>query len=621
MNPKSNIQQCKGSRGQSSVISSGDETNSGIVLDEEIEKKELEAHYGFMAKIQEVLPAKSSSMIPLNRAQSEKPRLYEIPYDTSDPANRFCPNGEETVTLEKESRSKLDKDKYFTSLKKEIDELESEKADFSNIYDLLLEECVSKDVTCSYLHSLSESNAHTELKCMYLHKVKECECLAQKLSKQTESVNNEVHNKLLKKVCVNSFDKPSVVRQPNAQRIPKPSVLGKPTPFSNSPEMRSFQTNKSVNKTNASDGLFKPVTQQSLPQNRNQAEYFTLLVLALPQLSNSRTSNENAVCAECGTCVFNSNHDACVSRYLKDVNARTKKPNVVPISASKPKRKANKSVATPHKKTVASDTTIQKSKSYYKKLLYNSSYSLLTLDAQNMMSDHNSSDLAPQCQMASAENNTSGPSSEPRTTTTRDSVENVFFLASFPKTERRQVMTTSDPHAPKTMLMNFIQIDRLKFWETRRQTIGKMVIKLSGSSISLPTSSTQVFSNLQMDVKTQFLNGPMKEEVILPTKRVSVDPDHPEKVYLLRKLVCIKSISESMIACQTLIMPMPLILGKALLKDTVLGDKLVIWMSKKSETARNVFRQRPVCGVSASCAQVMLDEATTSKIMASTTTK
>ncbi|GJS09715.1 hypothetical protein Tco_0366511 [Tanacetum coccineum] len=78
---------------------------------------------------------------------------------------------------------------------------------------------------------------------------------------------------------------------------------------------------------------------------------------------NSRTSNVNAVCADCGKCVFNSDHDACVSRYLKDVNARTKKPKVVPISASKPKRKANKSVATPHKKTVAPDTTIQKSKS------------------------------------------------------------------------------------------------------------------------------------------------------------------------------------------------------------------------------------------------------------------
>ncbi|GJR76232.1 retrovirus-related pol polyprotein from transposon TNT 1-94 [Tanacetum coccineum] len=41
---------------------------------------------------------------------------------------------------------------------------------------------------------------------------------------------------------------------------------------------------------------------------------------------NSRTSNVNAVCATCGKCVFNLNHDACVSKYLNDVNARTKKP-------------------------------------------------------------------------------------------------------------------------------------------------------------------------------------------------------------------------------------------------------------------------------------------------------
>ncbi|GJV91617.1 retrovirus-related pol polyprotein from transposon TNT 1-94 [Tanacetum coccineum] len=94
----------------------------------------------------------------------------------------------------------------------------------------------------------------------------------------------------------------------------------------------------------------------------------TKSVTACNDSLNSRTSNVNVVCAECGKCVFNSNHDACVSRYLNDVNARTKKPNVVPISASKPKRKANKSVATPHKKIVASDTTIQKSKSYYKEL-------------------------------------------------------------------------------------------------------------------------------------------------------------------------------------------------------------------------------------------------------------
>ncbi|GJT59779.1 hypothetical protein Tco_1003312 [Tanacetum coccineum] len=45
----------------------------------------------------------------LKKAQSKKPCLYEIPYDTSDLANRFTPDREE-MTLEKESRSKLDKD-------------------------------------------------------------------------------------------------------------------------------------------------------------------------------------------------------------------------------------------------------------------------------------------------------------------------------------------------------------------------------------------------------------------------------------------------------------------------------------------------------------------------------
>ncbi|GKD24651.1 hypothetical protein Tco_1230865 [Tanacetum coccineum] len=46
----------------------------------------------------------------LKKAQSEKPCLYEIVYDTFDLANRFAPDWEETMTLDQESRSKLDKD-------------------------------------------------------------------------------------------------------------------------------------------------------------------------------------------------------------------------------------------------------------------------------------------------------------------------------------------------------------------------------------------------------------------------------------------------------------------------------------------------------------------------------
>ncbi|GKD46655.1 hypothetical protein Tco_1271300 [Tanacetum coccineum] len=369
----------------------------------------------------------------LKKAQSEKPCLYEIPYDTSDLTNKFVPDRKKTLTLEKESRSKLNKDlvklmitqskiafmkilnqrhgnimiswhmqmkevvdqdwekhphhfraptahdmeiliktylmplalktqndsfkffhelkqemhvdlKYVESFEKEIDELESDKADFSNMYDLLLQECVSQGVMCSYLHSLSDLDAHTELQCLYLHKVKECEYLAHRLSKQTETVSKEVYNELLRSfaklkkhsislklalqqcqeqmkndtVCKEKasnvflkereqyfeiqdlkakfqdknisiselnkliekckrksmetkFDKPSVVRQPNAQRIPKASVLGKPTPFSDSLERKKFSKTKSVPKTNVSAGLSKPVTTQILPQTARQA--------------------------------------------------------------------------------------------------------------------------------------------------------------------------------------------------------------------------------------------------------------------------------------------------------------------------------------------------------------
>nr|GEU77484.1 retrovirus-related Pol polyprotein from transposon TNT 1-94 [Tanacetum cinerariifolium] len=41
----------------------------------------------------------------------------------------------------------------------------------------------------------------------------------------------------------------------------------------------------------------------------------------------------------------------------------------------------------------------------------------------------------------------------------------------------------------------------------------------------------------QMDVKTEFRNGPLKEEVYVAQPDGFVDPDHPEKFYLLRKVL------------------------------------------------------------------------------------
>nr|GEZ90654.1 hypothetical protein [Tanacetum cinerariifolium] len=193
------------------------------------------------------------------KAQSKVSYLYAFPYDQSTHANKLIPDGEETLALERESRPKLNKDlvrpydyttlnsiyeifkppaqeyeiqlahaneirrkmwrksfvkskpniyknqemhadlKYVESLKKEIDELKSDKAGFSDMYDEILQDFVSKDVICSYLQSLSDLDVLAELQCVYLHKVKECDCLAQKLLKQTKSVSKEVHNELLKR--------------------------------------------------------------------------------------------------------------------------------------------------------------------------------------------------------------------------------------------------------------------------------------------------------------------------------------------------------------------------------------------------------------------------------------
>ncbi|GJR01673.1 retrovirus-related pol polyprotein from transposon TNT 1-94 [Tanacetum coccineum] len=59
----------------------------------------------------------------------------------------------------------------------------------------------------------------------------------------------------------------------------------------------------------------------------------------------------------------------CLILKASDQSLRkTKKPNGVPISTRKPKSQANKSVATPYKKTVASESTITNSKSYYRML-------------------------------------------------------------------------------------------------------------------------------------------------------------------------------------------------------------------------------------------------------------
>nr|GEZ95381.1 hypothetical protein [Tanacetum cinerariifolium] len=83
---------------------------------------------------------------------------------------------------------------------------------------------------------------------------------------------------------------------------------------------------------------------------------------------NARTSNVNFVYVTCGKCVLNENHDMCVLHYINGVNSRTKMPMSVPISTREHKRTVNQSVATPFKRTVASESTNKKPRHTTRKL-------------------------------------------------------------------------------------------------------------------------------------------------------------------------------------------------------------------------------------------------------------
>nr|GEY84962.1 retrovirus-related Pol polyprotein from transposon TNT 1-94 [Tanacetum cinerariifolium] len=100
---------------------------------------------------------------------------------------------------------------------------------------------------------------------------------------------------------------------------------------------------------------------------------------------------------------------------------------------------------------------------------------------------------------------------------------------------------------------------------------------------------------LTMDVKTAFLNGPLKDEVYVAQPDGFVDPDHPEKGSSFKLTAfldvdhagCIHSCKSTSGGIQ------------------FLGDKLVSWMSKKQNHTAMSSAEAEYVALSASCAQVM----------------
>nr|GEV12451.1 retrovirus-related Pol polyprotein from transposon TNT 1-94 [Tanacetum cinerariifolium] len=129
------------------------------------------------------------------------------------------------------------------------------------------------------------------------------------------------------------------------------------------------------------------------------------------------------------------------------------------------------------------------------------------------------------------------------------------------------------------------------------------IARLKAVRIFVAYAAHKSFTIYQMDIKTTFLSGPLKEDVYVIQLDGFVNPDHPEKVYRLRKALYEDSgfkltgfLDGDHASCFDT------------RKSTsggiqFQGDKLVSWMSKKQDCTPMSTAEAEYVALSASCAQ------------------
>ncbi|GJT77596.1 retrovirus-related pol polyprotein from transposon TNT 1-94, partial [Tanacetum coccineum] len=195
--------------------------------------------------------------------------------------------------------------------------------------------------------------------------------------------------KMKGKYVETKFEKSSVIRQPNAFKSQRQSVLGKPSIFLDSLEKKDFSKSKSVTKNNVTNDFSKPVTGQILPQNIKSILKNTNVIAPgmykvhtepnqtrtsqLPQdirKLNKRVSFSTGVIPTTSVSRPQLKSNQMGDRVMSNNSQgkKTRQPIVVPISTREPKQTVNQSVATSHKKTVATDSTIKKPRNIIRKI-------------------------------------------------------------------------------------------------------------------------------------------------------------------------------------------------------------------------------------------------------------
>nr|GEX03310.1 hypothetical protein [Tanacetum cinerariifolium] len=134
------------------------------------------------------------------------------------------------------------------------------------------------------------------------------------------------------------------------------------------------------------------------------------------------------------------------------------------------------------------------------------------------------------------------------------------------------------------------------------------VARLEAVRLFIAYAAHKSFNVYQMDIKTVFLYGHLKEEVYVNQPDGFVDPYHPDKVYHLKK--ALYGLKQAPRACVGT--PMATKHLDADLSGTPVdqmkyrsGDKLVSWSSKKQDCTSTSSVEAEYMSLSACCAQVL----------------
>ncbi|GJZ80770.1 hypothetical protein Tco_0645764 [Tanacetum coccineum] len=296
----------------------------------------------------------------------------------------------------------------------------------------------------------------------------------------------------LRKLTGNSvntkFAKPSILGKPVGQPLKNQSVVRQPTAFKS--ERCRISKPRFASQVDVNNDLSKPVTTHHLPKRRKSApakphhmiapsssRYSSNDIVHNHYLEEAKkkthehsriprnfSDSKHFVCSTCQKCVFNANHDACVIKFLKEVNSRAKVPSNKTTNRNKPVEqirvatKPKRQIPKGHRFSIKKTTTVHEKTTSPRSCLrwqptgrilktvclrwvptgktFASSTTKVESEPPNgsnadipnqceseqalnvsadqasvfmaMMSDHNSSDLAPQRQEMSVENVSSG---------------------------------------------------------------------------------------------------------------------------------------------------------------------------------------------------------------------